>query len=64
VQSLARTHFGQFREATRNPTYYGELYDKYYEAIGYVSKGYPSIVINYEEMTKVSFFNPELRHFK
>ena len=64
IQSLARTHFGQFREATRNPTYYGELYDKYYAAIDYVSKGYPSIVINYEEMTKVSFFNPKLRHFE
>lgn len=64
IQSLARTHFGLFAEAIRNPDYYGNLYDQYYAAIDIVSEGYPRIVINYEEMAGSTFFNPELRHFK
>ena len=64
IQSLAKTHFGQFEESTRNSDYYGKLYDQYYVAIDTVSDGYPRIVINYEELTNVTFFNPELRHFK
>ncbi len=63
INSLMRTHKMQFPEDKRNPKYMGALYDRYYNQIDKVTKGYNRIDVHFEDMVKNKFFNPDLKHF-
>ena len=63
IQSLWRTHSGAFKEKDRTDQYFGELYDRYYEAIYDAARFWPTLTVNYEELITNESYNPELRHF-
>lgn len=63
VNSLFETHIGQFNMEDRTPEVMEKLYDKYYETIDEVTKGYNRIDIHYEDLINNKYFKKQLKHF-
>lgn len=63
IKSLFRTHHKLFDVKDRTEEYFGQLYDKHYAALDIVTKGYPTVTVNYEDLENSKFFNKESKHF-
>lgn len=63
IQSIRRTHSRHFCEEDRNDTYFGDLYERYYEAIYEAAQPWSTLTVHYEDMVMNKSYNPELRHF-
>ena len=63
IQSIRRTHSRHFKEEDRTDAYFGELYDRYYDAIYEAAKHWSTLIVHYEDMITNKSYNSELRHF-
>ncbi len=63
ISSLSRTHLRQFDKKDRTIEYLSELCDMYEAAIDEIIVGYPTLVVEYDNLHDCTFFNKELKHF-
>ncbi len=63
VKSLKRTHLAMFEEKDKHNGYLEELCGMHERAIDDITQGYPTLVVNYDDLKGHTFFNDKLKHF-